>query len=354
MVFALGFLVSGLLALAIAPAFWRRAIRLSTRRLEMLVPLSSREILAERDSLRAALAVEQRQLEQKAARLNAARAADLAELGRRTAQLVEKGNAFAALEKRHAEQTPVLAASRQALAEAEASLAATSSALYGAEGLVERKDAELMRAREEIAALQAQLARQRRALAEFEALVVMQQAHLSAARNEAAKLDEQLTTLGLEREATAATLKAVSARLAGREEALSFAQTKEAELLRRRKRQIETTRAMERRLLDRISRIGAEEATRREELEAARRQAAALAQEVTALRRQEPARLAAQEAAEREENALLRQNINEIGAAIIRMAGFALEASPGNERFDDGADKSARALHKANVAATSK
>jgi hypothetical protein len=85
MVFALGFLVASLMALAIAPAFWRRAIRLSTRRLEMQLPLSPEEILAGRDLLRAEFAVEQRRLEQKAEALNLVHAADMAELGHRAA-----------------------------------------------------------------------------------------------------------------------------------------------------------------------------------------------------------------------------------------------------------------------------
>ena len=85
MLFALGFLVASLIALAAAPAFWRRAIRLSTRRLEMQLPLSAEEILASRDLLRAEFAIEKRQLEQKAKALNQVHAADMAELGRRAA-----------------------------------------------------------------------------------------------------------------------------------------------------------------------------------------------------------------------------------------------------------------------------
>src|ERR1700736_2441773 len=73
MVFTFGFLAASLIALAAAPAFWRRAIRLSTRRLEMQLPLSLEEILAGRDLLRAEFAVECRRLEQKAEVLNLVR-----------------------------------------------------------------------------------------------------------------------------------------------------------------------------------------------------------------------------------------------------------------------------------------
>ena len=89
MVFALGFLVAGLLTLLFLPAFWRRAVRLSRRRLEMLMPLSMDEIIAERDQLRAQFAAERRRIEQAQETLQAARARDMAELGRRAAALAQ-------------------------------------------------------------------------------------------------------------------------------------------------------------------------------------------------------------------------------------------------------------------------
>ncbi len=85
MIFALGFLVSGLLALLFLPAFWRRALRLSRRRLEMLTPLSLEEILAERDQLRAQAAVDMRRAEQRLERLTQDRAGFMSEISRRTA-----------------------------------------------------------------------------------------------------------------------------------------------------------------------------------------------------------------------------------------------------------------------------
>ena len=85
MIFALGFLLCGLLSLLILPAFWRRALRLSTRRLEMLMPLSMDEVLAQRDQLRAQAAVEQRRIEQKLEAMTRDRAGQLSEIGRRAA-----------------------------------------------------------------------------------------------------------------------------------------------------------------------------------------------------------------------------------------------------------------------------
>ncbi len=65
MIFMLGALSAGLLALLMLPAFWRRALRLTRRRLEMLMPLSMDEVVAERDLLRAEFAAEHRRLEQR-------------------------------------------------------------------------------------------------------------------------------------------------------------------------------------------------------------------------------------------------------------------------------------------------
>ncbi len=87
MVFASGFLFAGLLTLLFLPALWRRALRLSRRRLEMQMPLSMDEIVAERDQLRAQFAVERRRMEQATETLQQAHAKDMIELGRRAAAM---------------------------------------------------------------------------------------------------------------------------------------------------------------------------------------------------------------------------------------------------------------------------
>ncbi len=89
MYFALGFLVAALLALMFLPAFWRRAMRLSMRRLQMLAPMSMEEVIAERDMLRAEFAVRERRLEQEMEALQAARAQDMATTGRYAAKVAE-------------------------------------------------------------------------------------------------------------------------------------------------------------------------------------------------------------------------------------------------------------------------
>lgn len=63
MYLAIGALLSGLLAIALLPALWRRAERLSRQRLIAMLPMTPNEISAEKDQIRAAGAVEIRRLE---------------------------------------------------------------------------------------------------------------------------------------------------------------------------------------------------------------------------------------------------------------------------------------------------
>lgn len=59
----LGFFLAGLLALLFAGPFWRRAVRLTTKRLEATMPMSVADINADKDQLRAEYAIRVRRLE---------------------------------------------------------------------------------------------------------------------------------------------------------------------------------------------------------------------------------------------------------------------------------------------------
>ena len=60
---ALGFLLAGLVALLLTPPLWRRAVRLTTRRLEATMPMTVADIQADKDHQRAEFAVQLRQME---------------------------------------------------------------------------------------------------------------------------------------------------------------------------------------------------------------------------------------------------------------------------------------------------
>ncbi|WP_375410463.1 hypothetical protein [uncultured Methylobacterium sp.] len=84
MIFALGFLLASLCALFILPAVNARAARLARQRMASLFPLTSVEIAAEKDYLRAQFAVERRQLERRVQAIGATKHADMATIGVRT------------------------------------------------------------------------------------------------------------------------------------------------------------------------------------------------------------------------------------------------------------------------------
>ena len=69
MFLALGFLVAGLLAIAIVPAIVRRAVRLTRRRIEAATPMTLSEFRADKDKLRAEFAIATRRAELQRERL---------------------------------------------------------------------------------------------------------------------------------------------------------------------------------------------------------------------------------------------------------------------------------------------
>ena len=136
--FSIGCIVTALLALAFGPVFWNRALRLTRRRLQLQVPLSMREILADRDQLRAHFAVERVRLEQAMERIHASKAIDMASIGRRTAEaasLAEKLDESRRLEQ--SQEREIQRLGREA-SETGAELGSVKMALHDAALRVER------------------------------------------------------------------------------------------------------------------------------------------------------------------------------------------------------------------------
>jgi chromosome segregation ATPase len=80
--FALGFLTAGFIALLVAPAFWRRAVNLTRKRVEAAMPMTLDEIQADKDRMRAEFAMSARRLEMSVQALREKNAAQTVEIGR--------------------------------------------------------------------------------------------------------------------------------------------------------------------------------------------------------------------------------------------------------------------------------
>ncbi len=149
LIFTLGALAAGLLALAALPAVWRRALRLSEERLSRLVPLSPEEVAAERDHLRAAHAVALRRTEQKLERTETVASTLKVEAARRESRILQLDDEVARARAAIAALEGDRAALRREVDHLWAESGAEAIALHDLSGLAERRLAE-------IAALQAE------------------------------------------------------------------------------------------------------------------------------------------------------------------------------------------------------
>ena len=140
---ALGFLVASLLALMLAPPLWRRAVRLTTRRIEASMPMSVTDIQADKDQLRAEYAVELRRVEVALEKAKDKAARELVQANKRrveiavlndelaaaTGRLEENANANRVLEQTIKRRLPDLEARIKAAKEAIAELEASNTEL---------------------------------------------------------------------------------------------------------------------------------------------------------------------------------------------------------------------------------
>ena len=87
MYFALGVLSAGLLALMIMPAVWKRAVRLTKKRIEAATPITMAEFRADKDQLRAEFALSTRRLEMNVEALRRRLADQLRDINRKKTEL---------------------------------------------------------------------------------------------------------------------------------------------------------------------------------------------------------------------------------------------------------------------------
>ncbi len=107
LLFSLGFLSAAFIALMVAPAIWGRAVALTRKRIEASVPLTMHEIEANKDQLRAEFAVASRRLEMRVNALREKTSLQMAEISkaredavRLTGERDELRSVVAAIERR--------------------------------------------------------------------------------------------------------------------------------------------------------------------------------------------------------------------------------------------------------------
>lgn len=233
----LGFLVATLLALLILPAVWRRAVRLTTKRIEGAIPVSMAEIQADKDQLRAEFAMSARRLERDADLLRERTVAQFEQLSRqgaelfalrterdaglaRIAELETANTAFTEGTIRHvdemAERDSAFADLSVAYGTTQQNLAATLDQLNDASGLSESLRVENVALSTQADALRDQLADAQRELAATQAQLA----------DDRGSLRQTIEALGTER----ARVEELTSRLAGIEAALAASRA-EAETL---------------------------------------------------------------------------------------------------------------------------
>ncbi|MCW5714373.1 MAG: hypothetical protein KIT43_07680 [Bauldia sp.] len=362
MYFALGLATAGLLALMIAPLFWRRAVRRTRAEIEHAVPRSLGEIQAEKDQLRAEFAMSTRRLELSVERLRDKAGEHLAEINDKRALVKrlaeEQARRVAAveqLEQREAELSKLLdrreerlrdssaelESVRTSLAERSRALEQLEQAMKRASETAEQKTIELVARGTEIDNLKDQLtsakARQTalhiertrletavaeahagqtvdtRKIESLERRIVRMEAERSEAAAEVEERDREIERLTAELEARAGTVEALEHRLIEAEAAFAEASAEAARLTLdleeagHRDHHAETNEAL---------------ASLEHEREALLAQIAALqdAFDRSTAENAELRRVAGDAwEAERMQNALLRERLNDIAGEVVRL-----------------------------------
>jgi chromosome segregation ATPase len=319
MFFALGFLIAGLAALLVLPAFWRRALRLSARRARMQTPLSEAEIIAERDQLRAAHAIESRKIERRLEGMHSVVAGHLAELGRRATQIFGLERETELQREQLLENARDLAARRAEIVAFEGELGTSRVALHDFATQLETARATVDRLQEQRMAMETEADRRRALIASLETrasgLEMNLEDHTTKARDEA-------RAASAERERLASKLSALADQAARNEAALVAATAESVRLseeFARTSARLETTQKELERMRESLA---ASERQREEALLEGRRQL-----EVAAARDNELANLRANRTVEpvtvARHDAELRDAIARIGEQFLRLTAEA-------------------------------
>ncbi|WP_458757785.1 hypothetical protein ACSVBT_17590 [Afipia sp. TerB] len=343
MYLAIGFLISTLLGLMIMPLVHNRAVRLTVKRLEAATPLSMAEIQADKDQLRAEFAMSARRLEMTVEQLKNKTISQSAELGKKSdainrlkIELGEKNAAIFALEAREKAlrdqlrgtenefnaKAEALQSAEQALASKQRELAHLTHELTDRSATAESRQVELAGVKAQVDELQARVHEAEREFADTEQRLTEQRGEFDSASRDlgearsrvenltvrVADLDREVMTRSKEAATLASRVGDLEGKLAAQGKLLSEREHEMA-LLRQ---EAETARQTEQTVRDQaamIERLKAEKAALEEQLISVRDERARLRRETAA-----PHGDAA------DDDALLRERINDIAAEVARLA----------------------------------
>lgn len=153
--FALGFFSAGLLTLFISHAVWRRAVRLTTKRVQAALPVSLAEIKADRDQLRAEFAMAARKLEVSVEQLKTRGHLQLVDITRKNDQLrlvldevKKRSDTILAMEERERRLRDECLAAETAYGETSRTLKSAEEKLAIAQGKLNEREREANEAHE--------------------------------------------------------------------------------------------------------------------------------------------------------------------------------------------------------------
>lgn len=225
MFFVLGLLAAGLLLIALLPALWRRAVRLTRQALEATLPLSPEEIAAEKDQIRAAHAVEIRRIETERERTEAALQSERTTSGARLILIQQHEATIAGQRETIAARDATIAARNSQISELETTVATLEQER---DNLVTNLTGARMsnQALDEQAIALRQSAEQRLArIGELDAAVATLTARLAEQQAETARLQDETRQRGDDLRQQAHRLREVDSQIATLSRKLASAET---------------------------------------------------------------------------------------------------------------------------------
>ena len=205
--FVLGFLCAAFLALMVAPPLWRRAVRLTRKRIEASVPLSMSEIQADKDRMRAEFAMSTRRLEMSIKSFREKAAAQVVEINRNREELrriaterAERDEALSQLEARGSDL-------RSDIRKRESEMERLGKKLEEADRLLEERTREMERLGRMYDEAALTSSNRQIELVARETEVDKLAADMTALRNQNRDLEKRLNTMAAENRAAIETLK---------------------------------------------------------------------------------------------------------------------------------------------------